>query len=152
MRPDEAGADRMQTIVWREGDEICLRMRRRKNKPNGSGTLRRKCTCAGNAATCAVHTLWDRYFESLENGAMPWAGITPGGARTHLRQTLRQLGVPDAGSYGTHDFRRGHADVRSASCYGASAYQNRFVIRTCADLVALLHRSCWRVNGEASPS
>ena len=38
-----------------------------------------------------------------------------GTARAHLRNTLAKLGVPAAKSFGTHDFRRGHAqDMLSA--------------------------------------
>ena len=100
-----------QTIIWRDGDEVCIRIARRKNRPNGSGTLRRKCTCCGGAWTCAVHMLWDQYFALLDDGAKPWAQITAGKARERLRRILERLRVPDACKYGTHDFRRGHAEA-----------------------------------------
>ncbi len=111
MSPCSARAAQEQTIIWRDGDEVCIRIARRKNRPNGSGTLRRKCTCSGGASSCAVHTLWDQYFAKLDDGAKPWAHITAGKARERLRQVLCRLQVPDADKYGTQDFRRGHAEA-----------------------------------------
>ena len=111
MSPKSEAAACEQSILWKEGDEICLRLARRKNRPNGSGAMRRKCSCSGGSSTCAVHMLWDGYFALLEDGAKPWLHISAGTARTHLRQTLQRLDVPDASQYGTHDFRRGHAEA-----------------------------------------
>jgi hypothetical protein len=116
-RPNSAGAAQGQTIIWREGDEICIRIARRKNRPNGSGTLRRRCTCVGGASTCAVHMLWDQYFGNLEEGTMPWhPQIDPSNARARLRQILRRLDIVDADKYGTQDLRRGHAEVPLYLC------------------------------------
>ena len=64
---------------------------------------------------CAVHTLWDRFFAHLPDGHEPWQHITASEARCRLRMLLNTLGVVDAGKYGTHDFRRGHAEVIAAS-------------------------------------
>ena len=64
-------------------------------------------------STCVVHTLWDQYFSALADGEQPRKGITPNAARSRLRQILARLHVPDAEKYGTHDFRRGHAEARS---------------------------------------
>jgi len=117
LRPGDSRAPGEQTIIWREGDEVCLRMLRRKNRPNGSGTLRRMCTCRGSVSTCIVHTLWDRFLAKLDEGAKPWAGISEGMAMARLRKILERLSVPDAAKYGTHDFRRGHAeDMRASGC------------------------------------
>ena len=62
---------------------------------------------------CPVHTLWDKYFALLPDGAKPWAKVSAGLARERLRQILAKLLVPDWANYGTHDFRRGHAEVGS---------------------------------------
>ena len=112
LSPCSESAAREQSIIWKDGDEVCIRIARRKNRPSGSGTMRRKCTCAGGVATCAVHTLWEKYFRLLDDGAKPWEHIAAGTARTHLRQTVNRLEIPDADKYGTHDFRRGHAEAR----------------------------------------
>lgn len=111
MRPDSPGADNEQTIIWLEGDTVCLRIRRRKNLPRGSGILKRKCSCQGGTNSCAVHTLWHKFLAELPEGARPFAHISAGMARKRLRQILTSLRVPNAQAYGTHDFRRGHADV-----------------------------------------
>jgi hypothetical protein len=110
--PDDPALAKMQTLVWKEGNEVCIRILRRKNKPQGSGVIRRECTCKGCVDTCAVHTLWTRFFEKLATGHQPWALISPNEARARLRAVLDRLGVPDVNLYGTHDFRRGHAEVR----------------------------------------
>jgi len=54
--------------------------------------------------------LWDCFFANLAVGAQPWVDVTPGLARERVRAVLRNLDVPDAKLYGTHDFRRGHAE------------------------------------------
>ncbi len=110
--PNSAGAAQEQTIIWRDGDDVCIRIARRKNRPKGSGTLRRRCTCKGGASTCAVHMLWDQYFAKLEEGTKPWhPQVDANKARTRLRQLMRRLGIVDAEKYGTQDCRRGHAEV-----------------------------------------
>jgi len=115
--PSDSGTETQQTLVWREGDEICVRILRRKNRQQGSGTMRRQCTCQGSALMCAVHGLWERFWENLADGTQPWADISPGYARMRLRKVLQRLSVPDAQKYGTHAFRRGHAeDLRKRGC------------------------------------
>ena len=79
--------------------------------------LKRMCSCAGGTATCAVHTLWDKFLAGLPDGTHPWELITAGKARERLRLVLGKLGVPEAEEYGTHDFRRGHAEVNSLRAY-----------------------------------
>ena len=114
LEPTAPGAASEQTIIWRDGDEVCLRLAKRKNKPKGSGTMRRRCTCAGGSSTCVVHMLWDQYIDKLDMGAKPWhRHVTANMARDRLRQTLRRLHVEDANRYGTQDLRRGHAEVPS---------------------------------------
>ena len=108
--PSNPGLVERQTLIWRDGDTICLRMRRRKNRPQGSGVLRRQCSCSGSVHMCAVHTLWDKFWASRAEGEQPWAHIGPSQARARLRRLLQRLQVPRAHEYGTHDFRRGHAE------------------------------------------
>ena len=111
--PDSPGASKEQSLIWREGDCLFLRLQRRKNMQRGSGVLRRICCCKGGVPMCPVHTLWDKYFALLPDGAKPWAKVSAGLARERLRQILAKLLVPDWANYGTHDFRRGHAEVGS---------------------------------------
>ena len=97
---------------------MCLRMLRRKNRQKGSGILKRKCSCRGGVNSCPVHMLWTKFFAELPEGSHPWAPVTPDVARKRLRQILVSLRVPNAQAYGTHDFRRGHADVSLAYISG----------------------------------
>ena len=75
----------------------------------------RICSCKGGVATCAIHTLWQKFFAGLPDGARPWAHVSADCARQRLRQALEKLGVQGPGQYGTHDFRRGHAEVSPCS-------------------------------------
>ena len=121
--PDDAALAGKQTLIWREGDEVCIRMLRRKNKPKGSGVLRRKCCCQQGARAdiysslvCPVHTLWDRFFRLLPEGTEPWKDTTEKEALAKLRELLGKLGIQHVEKYGTHDFRRGHAEARMSIC------------------------------------
>ena len=96
-----------QSVISLEGEEVCLRLGKRKNLPSGS-VIRRACWCKSCAATCPVHALW-HYFSGLEKGAEPFSAFTPGFALKSLRNMLRRLMVPEYGMYRTHDIRRGHA-------------------------------------------
>ena len=58
-------------------------------------------------ATCPVHQLGGMLRES--DGQRLFEGITAASALAALREMLEDLRVPNAGSYRTHDFRRGHA-------------------------------------------
>ena len=111
MAPSEPGADREQTIIWREDDAVCIRIRRRKNRPKGSGVLRRTCTCSGGPRTCPVHALWDGFLGRLPPGTSPWASVSESSANSRLRRVLAALGIADAHMYRTQDLRRGHAEV-----------------------------------------
>ena len=108
--PDTQDAGHKQTLVWREGDVVCLRLLRRKNRPQGSGTMRRLCTCVGNKHTCVVHMLWDQFLGLMPIGTVPWHGISASEALLRLRRVLQHLRVPNAKSYRTQDLRRGHAE------------------------------------------
>ena len=120
--PDSLGASKEQSIIWFDGTAVCLRLLRRKNRPQGSGTLRRVCSCKGCVQTCAVHTLWEGFLAGLPAGTHPWSGLAPGTARDKLRAGLVSLGVPNAGLYGTHDLRRGHAEACCLLLYGLHLY------------------------------
>ena len=66
---------------------------------------------------CAVHGLWDAFFEDRPEGDQPWMSIGPSQARRRLRDLLQRFQVPNAQKYGTQDFRRGHAeDMRKMGC------------------------------------
>ena len=86
--------------------------------------------------TCPVHQLGGM----LKSAGQPlFAGITAATALVALREMLEGLGVSDAASFRTHDFRRGHAldlqlsgaissglvqvVVASACCSGAPLWQ-----------------------------
>ena len=100
-----------QSVIYLEGDALCLRLRKRKNLPSGS-VMKRSCWCKKCADTCPVHVLWP-FFESLGQGDKPFAGFSAKDALSSFRFCLYQLGIPDAGRYRTHDLRRGHAqDLR----------------------------------------
>ena len=139
-KPDDANLAGAQTLIWREGDEVCIRIAKRKNRPKGSGILRRRCCCEGSVDMCPVHTLWDRFFARLPEGSEPWKDISPGAARGKLRALLHRLGIVDADLYGTHDFRRGHAEV--APC-AACAVLVCMSISFCAG-----HAEVWPPTGE----
>ena len=117
MQPGDEGANEKQSIIWRDGSDICLRLRTRKNRRQGSGVLRRTCTCAGGKVTCAVHTLWDDWFEHWPAGEAAWANCTPQFTIKRLREDLGKLApvISEPEKYGTHDVCRGHAeDMRAA--------------------------------------
>ena len=90
--PSELSVADKQTLIWKEGEHVCIRLLRRKN-------------------TCAVHTLWDRFFRQLPDGHQPWQQVSPGHARERLRALLGKPGMAQPQKYGTQDFRRGHAEV-----------------------------------------
>ena len=108
--PDVAEYSEQQTLIWKEQDAVCVRIKRRKNRAQGSGILRRVCACRGSKHLCAVHMLWDGFLAHLPEGCCPWRGVSAAYARERLRAALQSLGIPQANAYGTHDFRRGHAE------------------------------------------
>ena len=61
--------------------------------------------------------LWDKFLANLPDGARPWQHISAGNARARLHRILDVLNVPSAKGFGTHGFRRGHAeDMRLSGC------------------------------------
>jgi len=136
---ETVATSREQSLIWRDGEAVCFRMMRRKNRPRGSGILRRVCSCSGGPHTCTLHQLWYGFFEELPVGCCPWKDITAAKARERLRQTLGRLGVNQAESYGTQDFRRGHAEVCYYFCgsismcmYVAAGYE-KIGVHSCTD-------------------
>ena len=97
-----------QSTLYLSGDELCLRLLRRKNKRSGS-LLCRKCWCGESAITCPIHSLWSR-VEKLPQGSPLFAGVTPARALRVLRDALAALQVADYMEFGTHGFRRGHTE------------------------------------------
>ena len=119
-----------QSVIWRDGDIICLRLLRRKNRMHGSGVMQRQCTCKGGIHTCVVHCLWEGFFQHLSVEERPWSHITAGTARERLRRILARLRIPNAAQYRTQDFRRGHAE---AGLHGLLA-RGRLPLTACQDL------------------
>ena len=98
-----------QSRLWLDGDELCLRLKRRKNRLRGS-LLKRKCHCEASPSTCPIHVLW-KFFERLPIGSKPFGEITASGALWRLRELLSKIGIVDVHRYNTKAFRRGHAEV-----------------------------------------
>ena len=96
-----------QSSIYKEGDKVYLKLKKRKNMPSGD-LISRGCWCAKCRRTCPVHVLW-KFFEKLEIGTRPFSFIRPATATRVLRGALATLGVADASLYRPHDFRRGHA-------------------------------------------
>ena len=76
-----------QTVIWRVADTVCIRIRKRKNRPQDSGILCRTCSCASTPLMCVVHTLWDRFFANLAVDDAPWADISAAHARDKIQDT-----------------------------------------------------------------
>ena len=104
-----------QTLVWLGGDELHLRLQRRKNMPEGS-QISRRCWCKSDCATCPVHVL-GKFFAELPPGSQPFDRITPALALRALKAALALLPDTrkDASLYRCHVFRRGHAQDLAAS-------------------------------------
>ena len=113
--PTDDSLDMEQTIAWVQNDEVCIRLLTRKNRPNGSGIMRRGCTCNGRAGdsrlVCPMHMLWQNYLAKLPYGAKPWSHLSAGTALSLLRDELADVGVHNSSAYRTHDLRRGHAEA-----------------------------------------
>ena len=97
-----------QAVLAREGEDLVLHLRRRKNKRDGS-VLRRRCWCGESSITCPIHTLW-RSVSDAPDGTALFHSITPANALGVVREVLSALEIPKAHEYRSHDFRRGHAD------------------------------------------
>ena len=93
--------------VYMEGELLCLKLKRRKNKPRGS-LLKRACWCHDCACTCPVHVLWP-FFQRLDVGQAAFPRASAGGALRQLRSVLHTLGIANYSCYRCHDLWRGHA-------------------------------------------
>ena len=100
--------------VWVAGDHhLCLRLRRRKNRPQGS-LLKRPCTCATTSRQfCVVCRILARL--KLRETASPLWELTSDQALKQLRRLLALLAVPNAQKYTLKAFRAGKATALAAS-------------------------------------
>ncbi len=82
-----------QAAIWREKDEVCVKLRSRKNLARGSGVLRRRCSCQGGSKSCPVHAMWKRHLQRLPPGTKPFAAISAAQALAKIREVLMSLRV-----------------------------------------------------------
>ena len=110
-----------QSVVWVDDvkNEIALKLRRRKNKPQGS-RLVRTCWCKECPRTCPVHVLGPLIKSSVPGAAL-FAGISGNDALCKLRFMLAAIGVEKSELYRSHDIRRGHA--LDLQCAGVPLWQ-----------------------------
>jgi hypothetical protein len=92
--------------VGASGEELVLRLARRKNRQQGS-VLRRACMCSGKPTLCPVHVLgpWVSGHPPLST---PFAGVTAACAREDLKSRLFRKDIDHANFYWLHDLRRSH--------------------------------------------
>lgn len=93
--------------IFVSGSQLVIKLPTRKNALAGS-TLARSCWCARCKDTCPNHRLgvWVR---DMPDGTMLFSGISQQGVNQALRRRVRSCGVPDAASFSSKVFRRGHA-------------------------------------------
>ena len=83
-----------QAAVWFGAGQVHMSLARRKNRPQGSGVLSRKCSCRGSPnRLCVVHHVWHGFLAELPDGQQPWAHITAAEARRVVRLVLQRLQV-----------------------------------------------------------
>jgi hypothetical protein len=78
------------SVLFKDGEQLVLVLRRRKNKPGGS-RLARNCTCRKSAASCAYHLIGQLLDETPVGGQL-FQGITANGAFADVR-LLGRLGA-----------------------------------------------------------
>lgn len=88
--------------------EIVVDFPFRKNRLHPSRQVR-ACWCKHCKLTCPIHVL-GKYMAAQGSGSQPFVHIRSAQALLALRELLLELNVPDALCYGTHGFRRGHAE------------------------------------------
>ena len=103
-----ASVDTKSVLHLKDENTVCLTLASRKNRQQCT-IIERTCTCEKLPTLCPVHTLWHEFFAEFAVGTKPWGDLSAAAVRKHLRDTLKKLRVPEPESYGTHDFRRGHA-------------------------------------------
>ena len=64
-----------------------------QNRQDGSGVMRRSCSCRGSSSTCPVHCLWEKYLADIPAGTQPWQKVSPGQVLGWMRKTLQALAV-----------------------------------------------------------
>ena len=96
-----------QAIMTLEGNEVVLRLERRKNWQQGS-VIRRSCWCCTCKQTCPVHTVW-KFMSGFPDGAQLFAAVKYRDALLTLRASMAILGEKGHSRFGTQDLRRGHA-------------------------------------------
>ena len=143
---DEGPDPSWQSGLFVRGEELCLRLRRRKNRRQGS-FLTRGCWCKRSPTTCPVHVV-GRWLATRQRGDLLFPGITPAVALCILRRHLCALGVTDSGEYRTHDFRRGHAEATArllaARCRGQQARLGQDLRLSGCTLAEILRAGEWR--------
>ena len=100
--------------VWVDGSgALCLRLQRRKNRPQGS-LLRRRCTCPSQGFRfCVVHRL--RPFLAQLQPTEPLWSFDSGAALKKLRRLLTLSQVPSAPEFTFKAFRAGKATALAAA-------------------------------------
>ena len=118
---DGSGQELAQSVIWVDPvkNELVLKLKRRKNKEQGS-RLVRTCWCKECSRTCPVHVLGP-LITKMQPGAALFEGITKAVALSKLRVMLEAIGVEKFESYRSHDIRRGHA--LDLQCAGAPLWQ-----------------------------
>lgn len=108
VRVEDGAAAACVASAFVVGDQkIELHLSRRKNRESRS-VMARQCWCDECAVTCPVHVLGAWLVGEPAHQPI-WAAWSPGAARARLRRALGEMGRHDAESFGTHAFRRGHA-------------------------------------------
>ena len=111
---DREPADNLhQAAIWANDAEICVKFRSRKNMQNGSGVLKRGCTCPGIPSICPVHELWDKLLCDTQRGTCAWAGTTAAAALRDIRAILRKMNVRISSSCAVALHQRVHLSYRS---------------------------------------
>ena len=64
-------------VLFKDGDQLVLILRRRKNKPQGS-RLVRKCTCHRSKTSCVYHEI-GALVDAAADGDSLFGGISPNG-------------------------------------------------------------------------
>ena len=82
-----------KSAIWKEKDEVLVKLSSRKNCQAGSGVLRRGCCCAKSPKLCPVHALWCGYLADVPDGTMPWKHVSPAKVLGWIRSVLRILSV-----------------------------------------------------------
>ena len=93
-------------VVWMFNQEVHLRLRRRKHRPNGSW-LRCKCSCDECVLLCPVHFVG--VYVAQTNVGTPLLNFTVPQCVNAIKRALTLLGVENARCFSLKAFRAGHA-------------------------------------------